>query len=96
MTIACSSACSSAEYLSDPIAFAMQLSTFESLSWMGLDDALRTFAYSMRQQLDLLAEAHNLVEFRQNFKGISNVAFPEPILNLCYSKYVAHNNMNNN
>ena len=53
------------------------------MKWMSLVEATDKFAESMREQLDLVTEAYNLVRFQHNFEHFPKVRFPTPIFPLC-------------
>jgi aarF domain-containing kinase len=47
-----------------------------------MKDSVDQFRDIMLPQLDLRVEAHNLQRFRRDFEGESQIAFPEPLVEL--------------
>lgn len=64
------------------------VSKFEHYKYMSIEENMLTFAKSMRDQLDLRIEAHNLRIFNNNFKDIPNITFPNPAMNMCQNHSV--------
>jgi len=54
-----------------------------SLEWLSLERAIREFRELMVGQVDMRKEASNLVRFRENFSGSTQVSFPEPVHKYC-------------
>eukprot|EP00053_Salpingoeca_punica_P019117 m.191590 g.191590 ORF g.191590 m.191590 type:complete len:603 (+) comp17571_c1_seq1:71-1879(+) len=63
--------------------FTWMLDKISYFHWMSIYDSITEFAVIMKNQLDMRVEARNLQRFRENFKDVPNVIFPEPITQLC-------------
>ncbi|CUA70827.1 ABC1 family protein C21C3,03, mitochondrial [Rhizoctonia solani] len=71
--------------------FARAIDMMPGLEWLSLPDEVRVFGEMMQQQIDLRHEAHNLVQFEQNFgrdgqggksgRVQAAVVFPRPLVN---------------
>jgi len=52
---------------------------FSTMKWASIKEALDQFASSMKAQIDLIREAHNLQIFNKNFVSYEGVTFPKLI-----------------
>eukprot|EP00742_Colponemidia_sp_Colp-10_P006327 GILJ01006781.1.p1 GENE.GILJ01006781.1~~GILJ01006781.1.p1 ORF type:complete len:463 (-),score=61.36 GILJ01006781.1:36-1424(-) len=62
--------------------FARLLGAIPSFEWLSIEEAVVEFGRTVQSQLNLAVEGYNLVTFGENFKSISTVKFPVPVLNL--------------
>jgi aarF domain-containing kinase len=59
--------------------FASLIGMFSTMKWASIKEALDQFASSMKAQIDLIREAHNLQIFNKNFVSYEGVTFPKLI-----------------
>ena len=52
------------------------------LKWLNMEAAVTEFQTLLESQLDLRTEADNLQRFRENFKAVPGICFPEPVMRL--------------
>ena len=69
-------------YLMNKAASFLERIPYLNLDYLSIKDSVDQFRDIMLPQLDLRVEAHNLQRFRRDFEGESQIAFPEPLVNL--------------
>ena len=69
-------------YIFNKLASALEYIPYLNLDYLSMKDSVDQFRDIMLPQLDLRVEAHNLQRFRRDFEGESQIAFPEPIVEL--------------
>ncbi len=69
-------------YLLNKFASFLEYIPYLNLDYLSMKDSVDQFRDIMLPQLDLRVEAHNLQRFRRDFDGESQIAFPEPLVEL--------------
>ena len=69
-------------YLLNKFASFLEYIPYLNLDYLSMKDSVDQFRDIMLPQLDLRVEAHNLQRFRRDFEGESQIAFPEPLVEL--------------
>ncbi|EED87153.1 predicted protein [Thalassiosira pseudonana CCMP1335] len=69
-------------YLMNKFAAFLEFIPYLNLDYLSMKDSVDQFRDIMLPQLDLRVEAHNLQRFRRDFEGESQIAFPEPLMDL--------------
>jgi len=69
-------------YLLNKFASFLEYIPYLNLDYLSMKDSVDQFRDIMLPQLDLRVEAHNLQRFRRDFEGETQIAFPEPLVDL--------------
>jgi len=69
-------------YLLNKFASFLEYIPYLNLDYLSMKDSVDQFRDIMLPQLDLRVEAHNLQRFRRDFDGETQIAFPEPLVEL--------------
>jgi len=69
-------------YIMNKFASILEYIPYLNLDYLSMKDSVDQFRDIMLPQLDLRVEAHNLKRFRRDFEGETQIAFPEPLVDL--------------